>query len=436
MASEKAAERTYSKEIKAGQKVLLKGWIEKTRDLGGLKFFMLRDREGLVQVTAKKGKVPPNIVAMIPKLSREDCVSVTGTVQESVQAPGGLEVIPDSVEVVSRAKTPLPLDIAGKIESGVDKRFNYRFLDMRNPKVQAVFRIRDVVLTKMRDFFESNDFVEVHTPIIQAAGAEGGATLFPLIYYQKEAFLRQSPQLYKQIMMASGLDRVYEIGPAFRAEKFHTRRHVSEFVSVDFEQAWIDSEEDIMKTLESMVHHVMKEVKKDCVVELKILGAKVDVPDVPFKRITYSDAIKMLNKEGLDLKFGDDMGDPEEALLGKLMAKKGHEWYFITKFPSKEKPFYIMMDGKFSRGIDLDYRGMEMASGGQREHRVEVLTKVMKQKGLDPSKFDFYLDAFRYGMPTHGGIGFGVERMVQQMVGLDNIKEIILFPRTPEKLIP
>jgi len=169
-------QRTYTREVKAGQKVLLNGWVEKTRDLGGLKFFMLRDREGLVQITAKKGKVNPKIVNAIPKLNREDCVSVIGKVQKSVQAPGGLEIVPDSLDVVSRAKTPLPIDIAGKIESGKDKRFNYRFLDMRNPKVQSLFRVRDVVLTKMREYFEGNDFVEIHTPVIQAAGAEGGAT--------------------------------------------------------------------------------------------------------------------------------------------------------------------------------------------------------------------------------------------------------------------
>jgi len=428
--------RSYTKEIKKGQKVLLQGWVEKTRDLGGLKFFMLRDREGLVQVTAKKGIAAPGIVSMIPKLNREDCVAVTGTVKESAQAPGGLEIVPDKLDVVSRAKTPLPIDIAGKIESGKDKRFVYRFLDMRNPKVQSLFRVRDVVLTKMREYFEGNDFVEVHTPVIQAAGAEGGATLFPLIYYEKEAFLRQSPQLYKQMLMASGLDRVYEIGPAFRAEKFHTRRHVSEFVSVDFEQAWIDSEEDIMKTLEGMVHYVMKETKKDCGPELKILGAKISVPGLPFRRVTYSEVLKALNKQGLKLKFGDDIGDTEEAMFGRIMEKKGHEWYFITKFPSMIKPFYIMYDGRLSRGIDLDYRGMEMASGGQREHRLKELVKVMKSKGLDPEKFTFYLDAFRWGVPSHGGIGFGVERMVQMMLGLDNIKEVILFPRTPERLVP
>ena len=288
----------------------------------------------------------------------------------------------------------------------------------------------------MRDYFESRGFIEVHTPVIQAAGAEGGAVLFPLIYYKKEAFLRQSPQLYKQILMASGLDKVYEIGPAFRAEKFHTRRHVSEFLSLDFEIAWIDSEEDVMKVLEGLVHHSLKETKKECKTELDILNAKINVPEVPFRRLTYDDVLKLLLKRDIKIEWGNDLEDSQEKILGEIMEEKGVEWYFITKYPSKIKPFYIMMDGKISRGIDLDFKGMEIASGGQREHRHDILVKVMKEKGLDPHQFSFYLESFRYGMPTQGGIGFGVERMIQQLVGMDNIRETILFPRTPERLVP
>jgi aspartyl-tRNA synthetase len=432
----KKPERSYTREIKPGQSVLLKGWVAQVRDLGGLKFFILRDREGQVQVTLKKGDSPPSLISMIAKLNREDCVAVQGRVKEARQAPGGREIVPESIDIVNKAETPLPIETSDKIQTGIDKRFDFRHIDIRNPKVQSIFRIRDKVITKMREYFEDNGFVEVHTPVIQAAGAEGGSTLFPLVYYQNEAFLRQSPQLYKQILMASSLDKVYEIGPAFRAEKFHTRRHVSEFISVDFEMAWIESEEDVMKVLEGMVHHTIKEIKKDCKVEFDILGAKPTIPDLPFKRFTYDDVLKMLAKNGVKLEWGDDLDDPSEKLLGDLLQKKGTEWYFITKYPSKIKPFYIMLDGKLSRGLDLDFKGMEMASGGQREHRYDTLVKVMKQKRLDPHQFDFYLNAFRYGMPAHGGIGFGVERMVQQMIDLENIKEIIIFPRTPERLVP
>jgi nondiscriminating aspartyl-tRNA synthetase len=428
-------ERTYTHDLQEGEKSLVKGWVSSIRDLGGLKFLILRDREGLVQITIKKAE-SKKLLETASSLVREDCISVIGMVKNSPQAPGGKEIIPDSLEIVSKAKTPLPIETSEKIITGLDKRFDFRFMDVRNPKVRAIFRVKDMSLTKMREYFESNGFVEVHTPIIQAAGAEGGATMFPMVYYQKEAFLRQSPQLYKQMLMASSLDRIYEIGSVFRAEKFHTRRHVSEYLSVDMEMAWIDSEEDVLKIAEGLVEYTLKGLKKDCKKELEIFGANVKIPELPFKRLTYSDVIDILVKHGIKKEWGDDLDDPDEKLLGQIMEKKGHEWYFITKYPAKIKPFYIMMEGKVSRGMDLDCSGLEIASGGQREHRYEELVKVMKQKGLDPHKFEFYLSAFQYGMPPHGGFGLGSERLVQQVLGVENIKEIILFPRTPERLVP
>ena len=428
--------RVYSNEVKAGEKALLKGWVAKVRDLGGLKFFLLRDRTGTIQVTAKKGTSPDAIMNKFSEMGREDCVAVTGKVKEAKQAPGGIEIIPEKIEIVSKSESKLPIDVFGKIESGKDKRFDFRFLDIRDPKLQAIFRIKAVAVNGIRDYFVKSGFVEVQTPVIQAAGAEGGATMFPVIYYQKEAFLRQSPQLYKQMMMASGMDSVFEIGQAFRAEKFHTSRHVSEFLSVDFEQAWIETEDDIMKTLENMVVHSLKAISKDCKDELEFLGKKIKVPELPLRRVTYDEIVDTLKKSGTPLEWGDDIEDAQEKKMGEMLAKKGIDWYFITKFPSKIKPFYIMLDGKLSRGLDLDYKGLEMASGGQREHRYDVLKKVMKQKGLDPHKFEFYLDPFRFGIPPHGGIGFGVERMVEKILDLPDIKEVILFPRTPERLVP
>jgi len=427
-------ERLYTNQLKEGKKVLIKGWAYNIRDIGKIKFFFVRDRYGSVQVVMKKGEVSDNLFNT--KMTREDCVSVAGMVKKSKEAKTGMEMVPEKIEIVNQAETPLPLETSDKIESGLDTRFDYRFIDLRNPRIQAIFRIRDNLLTHMRNFFESNGFIEVNTPVIQAAGAEGGATMFSLKYYDKMAFLRQSPQLYKQILMATGLDNIYEIGPAFRAEKFHTRRHVSEFVSVDFEMSWIDSQEDVLKVIENMVAYSIKGVLKDCKEELKMFKSDVKIPKLPFKRITYTDCVDILNKNGKKFKWGEELTDPEERIIGEYMKKKGHEWFFLKEFPGKLKPFYIMMDGKVSHSFDCVYRGMEMASGGQREHRYDVLVKVMKEKGLNPKNFKFYMDAFRYGMPAHGGMGFGAERMVQQMLGLDNIKEIILFPRTPERLLP
>lgn len=429
-------ERKYSSEVKAGDKVVMKGWVAKTRDLGGLKFFLLRDRHGTIQVTAKKGDVPDSVLHKFSKIMKEYCVSVEGTIKEAKQTEKGIELVPKKLEIISESEPELPIDVFGKIESGKDKRFDYRFLDVRNPKLQAIFRIKARAVQAIREYFIKEGFVEVFTPVIQAAGAEGGATMFPVDYYGKKAFLRQSPQLYKQMMMASGMDKVFEIGQAFRAEKFHTSRHVSEFLSVDFEQGWIDSEEDIMKTLEGMVHYSVSVIARDCKQDLAVLGKNVNAPKLPLKRFTYDDLIDTLKKEGVKIEWGDDIEDAQEKKFGEIMSKKGIEWYFITKFPSKIKPFYIMLEGKSSRGLDLDFRGMEMASGGQREHRHDILKKVMKQKGLNPKNFEFFLEPFRYGMPPHGGIGFGVERMVEKLLDLPDIKEVILFPRTPDRLVP
>ncbi|MBI2675957.1 MAG: aspartate--tRNA(Asn) ligase [Candidatus Aenigmarchaeota archaeon] len=429
-------EQTYSKHAKPGQKVLLKGWVNSVRDLGKVKFFILRDREGNIQVTLKAGSVDDKLFEIIKTLDREDCISVAGKVLESRQAPGGKEIIPEKIEIINKSAKPLPLETKEQIQSSPDIRFDYRFFDVRNHKTKAVFRIRHSVMRGVRDFFESTGFVEVATPVIQAAGAEGGATLFPLIYYSSEAFLRQSPQLYKQMLMASGLDRIYEIGPAFRAEKFHTRRHVSEFTSIDTEMSWIENLEDVLKACESLTHHAIKFAIKDAKGYFQILERNIAVPEIPFKRIKYEEAIKILNKEGIEIEFGEDMEDSQEKILGSIMKKKGHEFYLVTHYPSKAKPFYIMMDGEDSRGFDLSNEGMELASGGQREHRYDRLMEVMKSKGLEPNKFKFYLDAFRYGMPPHGGFAIGADRLVQQLAGVENIKDTILFPRTPERLTP
>lgn len=420
--------RTYVEDVRAGKDVTVKGWVERVKNLGKLSFLVLRDRTGTIQITAKKGDASDEIMKTIESLGREYCVSVTGDAVKSKIAKSGLEILPTRIDIVNEAEKPLPLEFSGKVDSGKDTRFDYRFLDLRNPDVAKIFWMRHKVVGLLHDYFRKEGFIELHTPVIQAAGAEGGSTLFKFDYYGKEAFLRQSPQLYKQMMMASGFDKVYEIGQAFRAEKFHTRRHISEFLSTDFEIAWIKDEEDVMDVLERMVVHVLK--------GLKGMGIDVKVPKLPLPRYKYDHVIDVLNRNGFKIEWGEDLEDAQESKFGELMAEKGQEWYFITKYPSRIKPFYIMFDGKVSRGLDLDFRGMELASGGQREHRPDVLIKVMKEKDLNPKDFQFYVDAFRYGQPPHGGIGFGTERFVKQIMNIPDVQETILYPRTPEKLTP
>ncbi len=429
-----ALSRTYTHELKPGP-ALVKGWVQSIRNKGSITFAIIRDREGTIQAIAKKGTTPKTVHTALASLGREDCVAIAGQIVANPEAPGGKELIPESIEVLSKAASPLPLDFSGHLRSAVDKRFAHRFLDLRNPQVQALFRVRDSALANLRGFFAKEGLVEVHTPVIQAAGAEGGSTLFPLQFYGKPAYLRQSPQLYKQMLMATGLDRVYEIGPVFRAEKFHTRRHVSEFLSVDVELSWIESEEDVLKFLERCIVSVAKGIAYDARASLEILGAQIHIPELPFPRLSYDDALKKLAAAGTRLEWGADLGDPEERLLGELMAPRSR-WYFITKYPAAMKPFYIMADGRISRGFDLDCAGLELASGGQREHRVDKLVAAMKNKGLDPKDFDFYLDAFKFGQPPHAGAGLGLERLVQQLLGLEHVREAILFPRTPDMLVP
>ncbi len=427
-------QRTFCNNVKVGDRVLVKGWVEKLRDLGNLKFFTIRDRTGYVQITGKKGKTPQKVLKSIEMLGREYCVEVLGKVVKSNIAKIGKEIIPGNIKIISKAEKPLPLEFLDHVDSERETRLNYRFLDLRNPKINRTFILKHKVIGYMHEFFRKNGFIEVHTPIIQSAGAEGGATLFNVKYYNKNAYLRQSPQLYKQMLMASGLDKVYEIGQAFRAEKFHTKRHVCEFLSLDAEMAWIESEEAVLNILEKMIVYVIKNLKKESL--FKALNIKLKIPETPFKRITYDKAIKILKKEGIHVKWGEDLEDSQEKLLGNSLTKMGYDWYFITKYPSRIKPFYIMMDENYSKGFDFDYKGVEMASGGQREHRYNILVERMKEKGLNLRNFKFYLDAFRYGMPPHGGFGLGTERMIEKLLGMNDIKEIILFSRTPEQLVP
>jgi aspartyl-tRNA synthetase len=427
--------RTYASDVKPG-KTLVKGWVDQIRDMGHLKFFRVKDRSGSVQITLKKGETYEKLLNLVSGLHREDCVTIEGKAKASKIVREGVEVFPEKIGIVSKAETPLPFETREQIKTGQDRRFDFRFMDLRNPKVRAIFRIKDETVAGLREIFRSEGFVEVHTPVLQSAGAEGGATMFPVQYYGRKAYLRQSPQLYKQMLMASGLDRVWEIGPAFRAEKFHTRRHVSEFVSVDAEMAWIESEEEVLGLLETMAVHTLKRVRKNCNDELKLLKQSVKIPETPFKRLKYAEMIKVLQKEGVKIAYGDDTEDSQEKVLGEAMAKKGYEWFFVKAYPAKLKPFYIMQEGKLTKGIDFFSRGMELASGGQREHRYGMLVKVMKEKGLRPEDFKFYVDPFRYGMPPHGGFGLGLERLVQQIAGVENIMDTIMFPRTPDRLVP
>jgi nondiscriminating aspartyl-tRNA synthetase len=420
-----------------GKQATVAGWVHDLRDLGGIKFVRLRDRYGFVQVTVLKKNVSKDTLELVSKLTDESVISVSGKVQANKEAPGGVEILPDKMELLALAETPLLMDISGKIESDLDTRLDSRFMDLRKKDIQAIFMLKDIFLTGVRNSLEAQGFVEVHTPKIVSAGAEGGATLFQIKYFNREAYLNQSPQLYKQIMMATGLDRVYEIAPAFRAEKSDTTRHLAEFTSFDIEMAFIDSQEEVFTVTENILVDTFKHINQAGKPWLRILNKKVLVPKTPFPRITYTEALKKLEKEGAKrIDFGHDLDTEAEKLLGKIMKT---DFFFVKGYPSEEKPFYIMRhDGnpELSHSFDLIYRGQELASGGQREHRVAELVKNLKSRNLDPEDFTSYVNAFRFGMPPHGGFGFGIERFVEQMLDLKNVREVVLFPRDLKRLEP
>jgi len=426
----------YSKELTRdaiGEKVTVEGWVAEIRSFGGIKFLVIRDREGNTQVTIKKDS---KLSKLVEEIAKEYVVSVTGIVQEMRGDSNRVEIIPDKIDVLNTAESPLPLDISGKIESDLDARLNERFADLRRHDIRAIFIVKNEVLNGIRDYLDQNNFIEVHTPKIVAAGAEGGASLFSLEYFGQKAYLAQSPQLFKQTLMATGLDRVYEISPAFRAEKSDTIRHMSEFLSFDAEMAFISSQEDVLEALEETIVHSLEHIKKHAKSELEYLKVDVKVPELPIPRVTYSEAIKLLKKDGRQVKEGDDIDTEMEKQLGSIMEKKGHEFYYVTEYPEKIKPFYIMEKGEHSCSFDMMYRGTELASGGQREHRFDHLTKRMKKLKLNQANFEFYLKGFKYGMPPHGGWGFGIDRFVQKILNLPNIREAVLFPRDRKRLVP
>jgi nondiscriminating aspartyl-tRNA synthetase len=435
---------TYSKEIDSslyGKQVTIGGWVQDLRNLGGISFLQLRDRYGIIQITTlkKRNKELFDLAASIP---RESVVLVTGTVKESKEARAGYEILPDSIQILSKAEAPLPLGVIDKVGADLDTRLNNRFMDLRKDDVRAIFQVRAKTVEGIRRYLVSEGFVEVSTPKIVAAGAEGGSTLFPIKYFDRNAYLAQSPQLYKQNLMATGLDRIFEIAPAYRAEASDTIRHIAEFISLDVELAFINSSEDVMAVVEGIVANSLEHVREHAKAELERLGVKIEKPATPFPRVRYKDAVEMVKGEGLKIEHGDDLGTEGEKALGEVMMReKKCDLYFITEFPTslKRGTFYAKRfddDPETTGYFDLDYKGQEIVSGGQREHRYEVLTEQMRENNLNLESFDFYLKAFRFGMPPHGGFGFGIERYVQKMLDLPNIREAVLYPRDRARLIP
>ncbi len=412
-----------------GEEVKVCGWIHDIRILGRIAFLILRDRYGFAQLTLIRGMIGKENFKKFTKLTRESVICARGKVQKTEQAKLGFEILPEEIEVLSVAESPLPLGVADRVSADMETRIENRFLDLRKPEVLAVFQARSEILQGIRDVLISENFIEVHTPKIVATATEGGTELFPIKYFEKDAYLNQSPQLYKQILMGAGFDRVFEIAPAFRAEEHNTTRHLNEFISIDAEMSFAN-DEDAMRVLEESIKNAVKRVVEDEGIK-ETLGVEMKAPDTPFRRITYDEAVNMVSGS-VDMEYGEDFST--EAL--KILGEKIDDFYFITKWPLKIKPFYVMPHGELSLAFDLMYRDKELSSGAQRNHDYESLVSVMKSKGLNPESFEFYLRAFRYGMPPHSGWGLGLERLVMIITGVKNIRECVIFPRDRTRLVP
>jgi aspartyl-tRNA synthetase len=433
--------RTHAADAEPGERVTLAGWVHEIRDLGGIAFLILRDRTGRIQVkfTEDEG-MDEELVERGTNVARESVVTVTGTVEEEPRAPTGVEVVPDSFEVIAAAEPGLPLDPSGKVEAELPTRLDNRTLDLRREEAKAIFEVRSAVLRGVREYFRSVGCTEINTPKIVATGTEGGTELFPVTYFGEEAFMNQSPQLFKQLMVGSGLERVFEIGPIFRAEEHNTPRHLNEATSIDFESAFVDAG-GAMDVCEGAVRAAYEAAATDCADGLETLGFDPEAfaPDEePFPRLTYQEAIDRINALGVldePLGWGDDLPTEGEKALGEDVGRH----YFITEWPSEVKPFYIMDhddDEALSTGFDLNHPRMELVSGGQREHRHERLIAGFEQQGLDPEAFAYYTEMFKYGMPPHAGFGLGAERLLMTMLELPNIREAVIFPRDRQRLSP
>ncbi len=432
-------DRTYADAVAPGQPVTVAGWVHEIRDLGGIGFLILRDRTGRIQIKFEKDELPDDLVERGLGVSRESVVTVSGPAEEEERAPTGVEIVPETFEIIAGAETDLPLDPSGKVDAELSTRLDNRTLDVRAERPRAIFEVRSALLASVREAFRAFDCTEITTPKIVATGTEGGTELFPITYFGQEAFMNQSPQLFKQLMVGSGLERVFEVGPIFRAEEHNTPRHLNEATSIDFEGAFLDHHE-AMDLCEALLVAAYEGVEEQGYGELETLDVEdaFAVPETGLPRITYGEAIERINATGeLDaiLEWGDDLSTAAERVLGEEVGSH----YFIMDWPSEIKPFYIQDyddDPEISKGFDLMHPRMELVSGGQREHRYERLVAGFEAQGLDPAQFDYYTDMFRYGMPPHAGWAFGAERLLMTMLGLDNIREAVLFPRDRQRLSP
>lgn len=425
--------RTYISEAKKTKgKVHVAGWVHEFRNLGKLKFILLRDRTGILQITIKKGQTNDALVAL--EVNREDVISVEGELVANKIAPDGIELLPEKIELLAKVERKLPVDTSDLVPAEIETRLDHRYVDLRRKKTLATFLIKSTLANAFREALLGKQFVEIHPTCITGAATEGGTDVFPLQYFENLAYLVQSPQLYKQLCVIGGLDRVFMTVPVFRAEKHNTTTHLNEIIQMDIEMGFADHL-DVMEILGEVVLHMLKKAKEERSEELAALGSEIKIPQ-KIPRYTYSELVEKLKKHDFAMEWGQDFSKDAEKKLAELL---GEELYFIYDWPTKVRAFYSQPSAENEESchaFDLVYRGLEIASGAQRIHRVDVLENQLKKRGLDPYAFEFYLNAFRLGAPPHAGWSIGLERLAMKVCNLPNIREAMLFPRDRTRLHP
>lgn len=435
-ATSTTASRVLAAQLPAhiGETATLQGWVHSCRHMGSLAFVVLRDRSGLSQAVLE-GELAAR------DLPEESVVTLTGTVVAERRAPGGCELRVSAMEILATPTRTLPFELGKKeVRANLETLLEHRAYGLRHPRQNAVLRVAAEQIHAFREYLRARGFTEIHTPKIVAAGTEGGANLFPVQYFEHKAFLAQSPQLYKQMMVAAGFERVFEVGPAYRAEDHNTSRHLCEFTSLDVEMGFIESEEEIMDLETELLRHIFQATAERCEKELALWGASVPEVPVRIERIPVLQAQEILRRKYGKISPDGDLDTESEKLICKYVAEGGKgAFVFITRYPARSKPFYIWpdpQDPSIARGFDLLFNGQEITSGGQRVHLPEVLRRNMLARRMNPDHFAAYLEVFELGCPPHGGFAIGAERLTALTLGLANAREAAAFPRDRQRLTP
>jgi aspartyl-tRNA synthetase len=428
----------YSSEINSNlhdNEVIIMGWVSSIRDHGNMQFVTITDKDGDIQVVAKRKECSEKLFIQIQQLKEHTSVAIRGKVKSQEKAPSGSEVIPLELRVFSMANKAAPFIIQSKISVGIDTRLDLRAIDLRRNFLRSIFHIRNTTLNAVREFLTKQGFIEVNTPKMIATATEGGAALFPIFYYDREAFLAQSPQLYKE-QLTMAFENVFEIGPIFRAEPSRTNRHLSEAISIDVEQAFVDYN-DIMQLLEKIILSIVDSIKETNKSELEYLNLQLPKIELPFPKYCYSDIVSKLQKVQEHIKWGDDL---PPQMIKNLQNNRTDTFYFITNWPTSIKPFYVKTKGEkdeiMCESFDLMYQSLEISSGSTRINRKDDLLKRMKKQGLNVDAFDYHLRIFDYGIPPHAGFGLGLERLLMAITKCDNIRDVTFYPRDIDRLTP